>query len=388
MCLDGGAVALGGSPAGGTWSGPGVQPAAGGGYRFVPTAVGPGQYVISYAVATTGICVSTRPVRYVVAPPVVPALAALPALCTTQPAVALVGTPAGGTFSGPGVSGGRFDPAAAGPGLHTLTYALVDSLGCGSTTRQVQVTRPPTVRAGRDTTLCADQQRPFQLLGASPAGGTWSGPGVTAAGFFTPPNTNNRGAVLALRYTVQDGPCQATAIRTVVLAPVSGQNVGLNLPVCNNHPEYAGLAPFEAALTPVLLAPNASYEWNFGDSSKVSIEATPRHLYAQPGTYRIRLTARYGNCQVLTGFSPIEVGEVKIPNIITPNGDLLNDTFRPRFSCQPTTLEVYSRWGQRVYQSADYHNDWNGGNLPDGIYYFLLRDADGRRQKSWLEVRR
>ena len=388
VCLDNGPVALGGAPAGGAWAGPGVQAVPGGGFRFVPTAVGPGQYVISYAVATTGICVSTRYVRYVVAPPVVPALAALPDLCTTQAAVALVATPAGGSFSGPGVSNGRFDPAAAGAGRHTLTYTVVDSLGCGTTTRQVLVVRPPTVYAGRDSTLCADLQRPFQLLGATPAGGIWSGPGVTAAGFFSPPNTNNRGGVFVLTYTVRDGPCQASAPRTVVLAPVSAQDVGLNLPVCNNHPEYAGLAPFKATLTPVLLAPKATYEWDFGDGSAPSFEATPTHLYAQPGPYRIRLTARYGNCQVLTGFSPIEVGEVKVPNIITPNRDSLNDTFRPRFSCQPTSLEVYSRWGQRVYQSDNYHNDWDARNLPDGIYYFLLRDADGRRQKSWLEVRR
>ena len=388
VCLNGGPLALGGTPAGGTWSGPGVQAAPGGGFRFVPTAVGPGQYVISYAVAATGICVSTRYVRYVVAPPVAPTLAALPDLCTTQPAVALVATPAGGTFSGPGVSNGRFDPAAAGAGLHTLTYTLVDSLGCGSVARQVLVVSPSAVDAGPTITLCADQQQPFQLQGYSPAGGTWSGPGITAGGFFTPPNTNNRGGVFALTYTVRAGPCQAAATRTVVLAPVSARNVGLNLPVCNNHPEYAGLAPFNCPLTPVLLAPNATYEWDFGDGSPVSDKATPTHLYAQPGVYQISLKARYGNCQVLTGFAPIEVGEVKLPNIITPNRDSLNDTFRPRFSCQPTSLEVYSRWGQRVYQSDNYHNDWDARNLPDGLYYFLLRDADGRRQKSWLEVRR
>jgi gliding motility-associated-like protein len=327
-------------------------------------------------------------VRYVVAPPVTPTLAALPDLCTTQSSVALAATPAGGTFSGPGVSNGRFDPAAAGAGLHTLTYTLVDSLGCGSTTRQVLVVGPATVNPGPTITLCADQQKPFQLTGASPAGGTWSGPGVTASGFFTPPNTNNRGGVFALTYTVRTGPCQAVGTRTVVLAPVSAQGVALNLPVCNNHPEYAGLAPFNCPLTPVLLAPNATYEWDFGDGSGPDTTATPRHLYAQPGTYRIRLTARYGNCQVLTGFAPIEVGEAKLPNIITPNRDSLNDTFRPRFSCLPTSLEVYSRWGQRVFESSDYHNNWDARGLPDGIYYFLLRDTDNRRQKGWLEVRR
>ena len=182
--------------------------------------------------------------------------------------------------------------------------------------------------------------------------------------------------------------CQATATRRVILAPTSAQNVGLNLPVCAAAPQFAGLAPFDCPLTPVLLAPNATYRWDFGDGSPSSDLATLTHRYALPGTYRITLTARYDNCEVLTGFAPIEVGEVFVPNIITPNRDSLNDTFRPRFSCRPASLEVYSRWGQRVFQTDDYHNNWDAQGLPDGIYYYLLRDADDRRMKGWVEVRR
>ena len=389
MCLDNGAVALGGSPAGGVWAGPGVQAAAGGGgYRFVPTAVGPGQYVITYTVAAAGICLSTRSVRYVVAPPVAPTMLVLPPQCVTMPSMTLVATPAGGTFSGPGVSGSSFNPATAGVGTHTLTYTISDSLGCGTISLPVVVSRPPVITPGRDTTLCADLRQPFQLRGYAPAGGVWSGTGVTGGGFFTPPNTGNRGGVFPLTYTLTQGPCQATAIRTVVLAPVSTQDVGLNLPVCTAAPRYAGLAPFDCPLSPVLLAPHATYSWDFGDGSPLSIDAEPTHRYTQPGTYRIRLTARYGNCEVLTGFSPMEVGDVFLPNIITPNGDAANQTFQPRFSCRPASLEVYTRWGQRVYQTDDYHNSWDATGLPDGLYYYQLRDADDRRAKGWIEVRR
>ncbi|WP_310393927.1 gliding motility-associated C-terminal domain-containing protein [Hymenobacter sp.] len=387
VCADGGPLALGGAPTGGTWTGPGVEAVAGG-YRFVPAAVGPGQYLLNYSVAATGVCLSTRAVRYVVAPAVVPAFAPVPPQCTSQGSVALAATPAGGTFSGPGVAGGRFDPAAAGVGTHTLTYSVNDSLGCGARSQQVVVTRPPTATAGPDTTLCADQQQPFQLRGAGPAGGTWSGAGVSASGFFTPPNTNNRGGVFELTYTVVQGPCRATATRTVVLAPTSAQDVDLNLPVCAAAPEYAGLAPFDCLLEPVLLAPGAVYRWDFGDGSPVSTEAQPTHRYLEAGTYTIRLTARYGNCEVLTGFAPLVVGEVFVPNIITPNRDSLNETFRPRFSCQPTSLEVFSRWGQSVYKTADYRNNWDAGGLPNGVYYYLLRDADNRRVKGWVEVSR
>lgn len=388
VCLDSGPVLLAGAPAGGVWAGPGVQALPGGGYRFLPAVAGPGQFSLSYTVATTGICQSTRTVRYLVAPPVVPVFALVPAQCVTLASVTLVATPAGGVFSGPGVSAGRFDPAAAGPGIHTLTYAVADSLGCGTVTQRVMVGRPAVVTAGPDTTLCADLRQPFQLRGFAPAGGSWSGTGVTAAGYFSPPNTNNRGGVFALNYTVSDGPCQVTATRTVLLAPTSAQNVALNLPVCAAAPQYAGLAPFDSPLTPVLLAPRATYRWDFGDASPPSTEATPTHQYLQAGTYYVHLTARYDNCEVLTGFAPLVVGEVFVPNIITPNGDNQNQTFQPRFSCRPASLEVFSRWGQRVYQTDDYHNNWDATGLANGLYYYLLRDADDRHVKGWVEVRR
>ncbi|MCS7035464.1 MAG: HYR domain-containing protein, partial [Saprospiraceae bacterium] len=42
------------------------------------------------------------------------------------------GSPSGGTYSGPGVSGGTFDPSAAGVGTHTITYTYTDVNGCTS----------------------------------------------------------------------------------------------------------------------------------------------------------------------------------------------------------------------------------------------------------------
>ena len=390
VCAGSGPLALAGSPAGGVWAGPGVRPAAGGGYQFVPAAVGPGQYLINYTATTAGVCQRTRAVRYVVAPPVTPTLAPLPPQCTTSGSAALVATPAGGTFAGPGVAGGRFNPAVAGVGTHLLSYTVADSLGCGSTNQAVVVSAPPTLAAGPDTAFCADLTQPFQLRGARPAGGTWSGPHVTAGGLFSPPPTGGRGGVFPLTYTVVQGPCRAAAVRTVVLAPVSAQSVGLSLPVCGVSAgvEYAGFVPFEARLSPVLLAPGASYAWDFGDGSTGSALASPTHVYAQPGTYRVRLTARYGNCEVLTGFAPLTVTDVFVPNVITPNADSLNDTFRPRFSCRPASLEVFSRWGQRVYHTDNYRNDWDARGLANGVYYYLLRDADNRRAKGWVEVRR
>jgi hypothetical protein len=55
-------------------------------------------------------------------------------VCTSTSAFALpTGSPAGGSYSGQGISGNNFDPAAAGPGTHSIEYAYSDSNGCGGT---------------------------------------------------------------------------------------------------------------------------------------------------------------------------------------------------------------------------------------------------------------
>ncbi|WP_188810960.1 DUF7948 domain-containing protein [Hymenobacter cavernae] len=385
VCVGAAPIKLGGTPEGGVWSGPGVSAAPGGGYQFTPTTAVLGRNTLTYVVATAGVCYSTKTVRMTVTPVATLTFASVPSVCLDSKAVALTASPPGGTFSGPGMSGNTFNPAQAGAGTHLIRYALPDSVACGSITQNITVSAPPVVRAGPDTTLCADEARAFRLRQASPTGGTWSGPGVTADGLFTPPNTNNRGGIFNLRYTIAQNGCEVEATRRVVIAPTSGNNVPLDIPVCEAAPQYTGLAPFNCQFTPLL--PGGTYQWDFGDQT-TSTEEAPLHLYSKPGTYLVKLTARYSNCQVETRFAPVEVGETFIPNIITPNGDGKNELFIPRFSCAPATLRIFSRWGSQIFETKNYRNDWHGNGLADGVYYYHLRDTEGRSAKGWLEVKR
>ncbi|SNC75851.1 gliding motility-associated C-terminal domain-containing protein [Hymenobacter gelipurpurascens] len=386
VCASSAPIVLGGSPAGGTWSGPGVSANPGGGFRFTPTAGLVGRQVLTYAVASTGICVSRRPLRITVLPDVAVSIAPIPELCIDATNITVQATPTGGTWSGPGVLGNIFSPRQAGVGTHTITYTMSDTLGCGVATRQIIVRALPQVTAGAPLTLCAYETQAIQLLGASPAGGTWSGPGVTPSGLFTPPNTNLKGANITLTYSYNQNGCVATATKQIVLAPSPTSSFPLNVPECISAPQYTGLAPFTHQFEPVLAG--GIYEWDFGDGSPKSTEASPSHVFEQPGTYNVKLVARYANCTVETGFVPVVVGDVFVPNIITPGDDNKNDTFIPRFSCQPATLRIFSRWGNKVYETANYRNDWRGENLPDGMYYYHLRDAEGRSVKGWVQVKR
>src|SRR5690606_31486339 len=102
-------------------------------------------------------------------------------VCQNDAPITLTGgMPEGGVYSGTGVSGGVFDPAAAGAGMHTITYTL-----CGqSCTFTITVNAAPIVSCPASFSVCADAGA-FALSGASPLGGVYSGTGVNA-GMFDP----------------------------------------------------------------------------------------------------------------------------------------------------------------------------------------------------------
>ena len=92
-------------------------------------------------------CTSTRTaVPVTIGSPAVSYVSAYDTLCVTGSAVTLSGgLPAGGTYSGTGVSGTSFDPAMSGTGNQVITYSYSDVNGCTSTATQTINVDPCTV---------------------------------------------------------------------------------------------------------------------------------------------------------------------------------------------------------------------------------------------------
>jgi hypothetical protein len=126
-------------------------------------------------------------------------------VCIDAAAFALAGaSPAGGTYSGTGVSAGTFDPAIAGAGTHTITYEYTDGNGCtNSCTFDITVNDLPIVTCPADDEVCIDDA-PFALAGASPIGGTYSGTGVSA-GTFDPAAAGAGTHTITYEYTDGNG---------------------------------------------------------------------------------------------------------------------------------------------------------------------------------------
>lgn len=201
-----------GAPAGGTWVG-----AAAGGW-FTPSTVGNFSVTYNYG---TGTCATTDQVVVSVVPATILTVPSDIEVCADAAPIALVGNPAGGTWSGVGVSGPPWEFAAgsAPAGTHVLTYSFANANGCASAaTMNATVNALPVVNAGADVVLC-DQPIPYQL-GGSPAGGTWSGTTVpvTPAGEITPAGVAND--MLTYSYTDANG-CSASDQLTVDIQPIT-----------------------------------------------------------------------------------------------------------------------------------------------------------------------
>jgi len=94
-----------------------------------------GTYTVTNSIAAVGSCLADAETFTVVvnALPNV-ALGTFPQVCVYNPAFALTGgTPAGGSYSGTGVSGGNFNPSTAGLGTKTITYSYTDANSCANT---------------------------------------------------------------------------------------------------------------------------------------------------------------------------------------------------------------------------------------------------------------
>lgn len=89
-----------------------------------------------------------------------------------------------------------------------------------------------------------------------------------------------------------------------------------------------------------------------------------------------------------------------VPNIITPNNDGFNDTWKLDFLADypDHRISVFNRNGQLVFSADNYQNDWDGTgqnkngyvahfNLPNGVYTYMIDLGNKVILKNWLEIR-
>ncbi len=109
--------------------------------------------------------------------------------------------------------------------------------------------------------------------------------------------------------------------------------------------------------------------------------------------------------EIITIGSGVADGNLTDVNIIiTPNGDTKNETliFEGIEQYNESYLEVFNRWGNLVYKTTNYKNNWSGtsigratinasNKLPAGTYFYLLKFGNfslSKTQKGWVYIHR
>lgn len=217
--LDAGVYMPAGQPTGGVYSGPGIN-----GNAFFPAFAGPGYHQLTYTITYQGGLSESASIFVTVHPFDTVSLGDLH-VCVDVPSLALSGgTPAGGVYTGPHISGGIFDVNAAGPGTYPVVYSYKNFYGCvSSDTALIHVHPLPVVQLAAMPPVC-EGVGSVQLTGGTPSGGTYSGLGVLQGvlSFQAPgqypytytyqdPQTNCQSSTTAVLEVLEDPDLQASA---------------------------------------------------------------------------------------------------------------------------------------------------------------------------------
>lgn len=131
--------------------------------------------------------------------------------------------------------------------------------------------------------------------------------------------------------------------------------------------------------TPTVSDDVISYYWDFGDRD-TSTSIDPYHTYLDTGYFNVTLivTNKYG-CTDTVVYAVYAYPDFVfwIPNSFTPNQNGLNDVFTGKGEGFVLfNMEVFNRWGEKIYESNDIHRGWNGFHKnqesPIGTYVYKM----------------
>ena len=136
----------------------------------------------------------------------------------------------------------------------------------------------------------------------------------------------------------------------------------------------------EGETTHLQAAGSNNWNWSPTDGLTGNTIADPFATPAETITYTV--TTTINGCVYSDDVLVEVIRRIIPPNSFTPNGDGINDTWHiDRIKDYPNAeVSIYDRWGQRVFHSSGYKEEWDGEGLPVGTYYYVidLRQLEGQ----------
>lgn len=230
-----------------------------------------------------------------------------------------------------------------------------------------------TLKLGNDATICKGQSHTFSIE-----------PGFANVLWSTSSNANSITVSTAGAYFVQGekGECvgKDTAVLIVNSLPAITEQP-LDVTICAEENTYfqsngngkdssfKWQVSTDEGITFTDLAEGGVYRG--ASTTKLTITAAPVSM----NKYKYRF-ANTGACAPVANSSVVTLQvldcKVVIPDVFTPfTVDGKNDFFIIKGNEPDSKIEIYNRWGNLIYHTNNYGNDWDGSNATDGVYFYI-----------------
>jgi len=276
-------------------------------------------------------------------------------------------------------------PEFGTPATKTFTIRMISYSGISCMnvlTKTITLLATPSLQFDVLNEVCSNAPS-FQITQAGitnglPGTGVYFGPGVNSSGFFNP-NTATAG-VHTIRYTFNAANnCSNYIEQTITVNPTPNALAG---------PDKNVLEGGVVQLTPALNAGfPVTYLWTPPTGLNNPNAPDPLASPVDDITYTMKVTSDKG-CTTSDQVFVKVLKKPQIPNIFSPNGDGIHDRWVIAFleTYPGCTVEVFNRYGQRIYYSVGYSLPWdgtvNGKPVPVGTYYYIVDPKNGRQKQA------
>jgi gliding motility-associated-like protein len=336
-------------------SGPSTAP-----YSVVETSAGNYNYIVNAVDAFN--CPATANINLTYfAQPTVSATSAT--LCAGQTGTTLIASGATSYVWQPGNITGSTYPFSGNSSVSVTVVGT--SNGCSNSANAAVMVNPnPNASiAVSNITGCVPSCMSFSATGSSNITSYgWMLNGVGITGSQNGGYCFDKAASYTLGLNVMDGNGCTGTITPVIVdiypQPVADFNHAPIKPIINQDP-YVTFTDASWGANIV------SWNWYFMNTAQyTSTQQNPTFMYTEPGTYPVVLVVKSDKGCTDTIIRPLVVGEdfgIYVPNAFTPNADGVNDIFQPKgFGVVQYELNIFDRWGEKVYSTKTFEEGWNG----------------------------
>ncbi len=285
----------------------------------------------------------------------------LNAFCAnSQPVVLNCAAPAGGTYSGNGITGGQFTPSNAAIGSNDFQYSYTSPNGCSAVGYStIIVNAIPSVSISGIHSVC-EGSAPVALTTGLPSGGVYSGSGVSGS-VFNPVTSGNFN--ISYSYTDNNG-CSSSAGTTITVFAKPTVSLGNDIMICADDilvldpgNTYSSYLWSDGSTSPSIIADSSGTGLGV---KQVFVEVTNNNGCANRDTINIT----FDLCAGINSYA-----QNSLINIY-PNPFKKSVTINLK---EKSSISVFDARGRMIERRENIAGEFMyGENFADGVYYIQI----------------